>query len=149
MDEIEIEKRIAHITNKLEKLKLSLEKYDVAIKKEIEDEQYIIMRAIERDSEEIIESATRINQELLSDLGIIGETYRDSFEQLTKLKIFDGDKLEKLANLVGFRNRLAHDYLDLDEFVTRKSAKNILRYYPQYLLKIQEYVENKENTDND
>lgn len=142
MNKLEISKRVEYVKTKLKKLEISLKKYE---NKNIdEDDKYIALKAIEKDCEEIIESATRINQEILSELGEIGNTYRESFEKLEKLKLFESkDFVEKLSNTVGFRNRLAHDYIDLNTEITIISAKNILKIYPKYLLKILEYVEKK------
>jgi uncharacterized protein YutE (UPF0331/DUF86 family) len=140
MNRIEINKRIDYISEKLEKLSISLKKYDDSSSDE--NDKYIALKAIERDCEEIVESAVRVNQEILSDLRSIGDTYRDSFEKLKKLKLFEKELLEKLANTTGFRNRLAHDYIDMDEDITIVSAKNILEIYPKYLTYILNYIDN-------
>ena len=141
MNRIEINKRIDYITKKLEKLSLSIKKFESSSD---ENDKYIALKAIERDCEEIVESAVRVNQEILTNSGEIGETYRDSFEKLKSLKIFTSKELlEKLANTTGFRNRLAHDYIDIDDDITIVSAKNILEIYPKYLTKISDYLDNK------
>ncbi len=120
MDEIEINKKVDYITSKLETLNLAIKDY----KKEKENfERYKSLKTIERDCEEIIESAVRINQEILQEEGYVGNTYRESFEMLNKFREFkDKEFLEKLSNSCGFRNRLAHDYINLDEKITVKSA---------------------------
>ncbi len=142
MDEREVYKRIEYIKEKLVTLKLAIVDYE---KETVVFEKYKSLKTVERDSEEIIESATRINQELLSVNGKVGETYRDSFERLVTLGIFKKEEVffEKLCNTIGFRNRLAHDYMNLDEKVTISSAKNILKLYPDYLVKIGKYLKNK------
>lgn len=144
MDKEEIIIRITYIKEKLKRLKKSIDKYD-KYKNVDNDEEYIALRAVERDSEEIIETATKINQEILSDTGEIAMSYRESFEKLTKVKLFNSkDKLflEKLSNTTGFRNRLAHEYMNLNDEITLNSAKVILNIYPKYLLKITEYISN-------
>ncbi len=139
MDKIEINKRIDYITTKLKTLKLALIDWE---KEEKEFEKYKSLKTVERDCEEIIESATRINQEILSINNKIADSYRESFEMLEKLNLFESkDFLEKLSNSTGFRNRLAHDYINLDEIITIKTGKSILNIYPKYLLKIQDYIE--------
>lgn len=138
MDILEIEKRIEYISLKLKMLRLAIDDYK---KQKEEFEIYKVLKTIERDSEEIIESSTRINQEILISFNDIGETYRDSFEKLAKNGVLKKDEfLKKLSNTTGFRNRLAHDYINLDEDITIISAKNILSLYPKYLLKIKEFL---------
>ncbi len=139
MDLLEITNRIHYIIEKLETLKLAIE--DIEKPSLSKFEKYKALKTIERDSEEIIESAIRINQEILSSKLLIGNTYRESFEKLLDIKVItDINLLEKLASTTGFRNRLAHDYINLDEKITISSAKNILKFYPKYLLKIKEYI---------
>ncbi|MFW6286218.1 MAG: type VII toxin-antitoxin system HepT family RNase toxin [Nanoarchaeota archaeon] len=139
MDKLEIEKRINYIIEKLETLKLAIKDYEE--KNLSKYERYKALKTVERDCEEIIESAVRINQEILSQYFIIGNTYRETFEKLLDKKIITNEKnIEKLASTTGFRNRLAHDYINLDDKITIASAKKILKLYPSYLLKIKDYL---------
>lgn len=139
MDKEEINKRVLYIKKKLETLKLAIEDYS---KQEKPFEKYKVIKTIERDSEEIVESATRINQEILSQKNFIAESYRESFEKLFEFEIIIDKKfLEKLANTTGFRNRLAHEYMNLDDKVTFKSAEQLIKLYPKYLMNIVEYLE--------
>ncbi|MCA9496426.1 MAG: DUF86 domain-containing protein [Nanoarchaeota archaeon] len=137
MDRNNIRKRLVHINEKLSKLKFSIEKYEREKDKNL---LYIYLKAIERDCEEIVESAVRVNQEILEFTGEIGATYRESFEKLDSLKLFSKNDILQLANTSGFRNRLAHDYMDLDEKITLESAKKICKIYPNYFLKIEDYL---------
>lgn len=139
MNKEEIKTRIDYIRRKLDTLKRAIDDYETQTDS---FETYKSLKTIERDCEEIVESAIRINQEVLEDTGEIGQTYRESFEKLVELNLFDKDILEKLANTTGFRNRLAHDYMDLDDEITVKTARNILKLYSDYLLKILDYVDN-------
>jgi uncharacterized protein YutE (UPF0331/DUF86 family) len=137
MNHFAIEKRIKHIEKKFETLKLAIIDFEKEQKK---FEKYKALKTIERDCEEIVESAVRINQEVLESVDFFPETYRKSFEELSRFELFPEKELEKLAGTTGFRNRLSHEYLDLDERITLKSAKNILKLYPKYLAKISEFV---------
>lgn len=137
MDVNEIEKRIEYVRKRLVTLKQAISDY----RDSDNFERYKCLKTIERDCEEIIESSTRINQEILGSINIVGETYRDSFEKLKELDVFDDELfLTKIANTTGFRNRLAHDYIDLDEEITIKTSENILNMYPKYLLGIVKFL---------
>jgi len=138
MEKSEINKRVDYITSKLETLNLAIIDYN---ENKVKFERYKSLKTIERDCEEIIESAIRINQEILQDGGKLGGTYRESFELLEDFDEFkDPEFLEKLSNSCGFRNRLAHDYINLDDEITVRSAKKILEIYPNYLLKIKKLI---------
>jgi len=140
MNKEDVVKRLSYIKDNLELLKKTLQKYESSngVDKKIN------LKALERFCEEIIECATRINQEILIENGDIADSYRQSFEKLSELGLFDSEEFtDKLANTTGFRNRLAHDYIDLDVKITVLSAKGILDVYPKYVLNIVEYLEKK------
>ena len=96
--------------------------------------------ALERICEEVVESATRINKEVLKLKNIIPFSYKDEFLKLKKLDIFTDEELEILSKTATFRNELAHEYLDLKNFYTISNIKTILQTYPNYLLKINQYI---------
>ena len=129
-----IYKKITFIKDSLGKLKriLNFRKEE----KDPEKKEFLLLSA-EKKAEEIIESAIKINQTILKEeFNHFSESYYDSFMDLEKLEIFEADSLEKLAKTAGFRNRLAYDYMDLDEKIVGKTLENILKIYPDYLLKI-------------
>lgn len=138
MNKSEIRKRVKYIEEKLETLNLALKDYDIQTKK---FEKYKAFKTIERDCEEIIESAIKINQEISKKNDEVLLTYRESFDSIKNILNFNEREFEKLANSTGFRNRLAHDYMNLDERITILTAINISKIYPKYLLKILEFIE--------
>ena len=71
----------------------------------------------------------------------LSNSYYESFIDLHRLQLFSEDELKVLASTAGFRNRLAHDYLDLHPDITLKSIYKILDIYPPYLKKIKGFVE--------
>jgi uncharacterized protein YutE (UPF0331/DUF86 family) len=139
----EIKKRVEYIEMKLEKLKNSCDKLKSEVTNNNSDETYIILRAIERDSEEIVECSVRINQDILEKKGKLASTYRESFLLLKELKIFENEFLEELGKTVIFRNKLAHEYMGMEDNLVIKNSQKILDLYPKYLLKIIEFIEKK------
>lgn len=140
MENIEQLKRFDYILFKLKKIKLHLEKYSNAQKENDLDMEYVFLRSIERDCEEVVECATKINQEILENHSILANSYRETFEKIQEVGIlFDKNELEELSSTTGFRNRLAHVYMDLDPKITIKSAKKIVELYPKYLIKVKQY----------
>lgn len=98
--------------------------------------------AAQKKAEEIVESAISVNQIILMDkLSKQSENYYKSFSDLAPLKIFSHSRLEELAKTTGFRNRLAHEYVNLDTEVTVKSMEKILKIYPDYIKKVADYID--------
>lgn len=139
MDEARIRKLLSYIEECLNRLDWLMKKRQ----DETDEEQlYLIQGTLERRAEEIIEAAIKINQILLKEKGAMAESYYKSF---TKLEIFSlgKDFLKRLGNTAGFRNRLAHEYMDLEEGITIKTIENILDLYPQYVLEIKKLLGDK------
>lgn len=101
--------------------------------------------AAERWAEEIIESSITINNKLLSKFNIVSTSYYESFILLKKLNLFDNDFIDKIASSASFRNRLAHDYINLDEKILLISLELIPKYYIKYLEEILKYIDNNNN----
>lgn len=96
--------------------------------------------AAEKKAEEIVELAISINQELLKKKGKLGLSYYESFANLAIFGLFTEEELQVLASTAGFRNRLAHEYLDVDPAIALRSMQKILRIYPFYLQKIKQLI---------
>lgn len=113
-----------------------------AVKKTEGDSQDVdlYLFAAEKKAEEIVESAISINQEILFGGNQVGKSYYDTFIDLEKLNLFSKADLKKFANTAGFRNRLVHDYIDIDERIVLNSIEGILKLYPKYIKKILEWL---------
>jgi uncharacterized protein YutE (UPF0331/DUF86 family) len=135
MDKVVIESKISSLLSLLEKLKTILKEYET--NKTLKE---IIFYAAEKKAEEIVELAISINQELLKEKGKISLSYYDSFIDLKSFKSFSEVELKELASTAGFRNRLAHEYLEVNENIAIRSMKNILRIYPPYLQKVKKLL---------
>lgn len=141
MDVNIIIKRLEYIKEKLKDIKYDLGKYD---KVKDERDTKTIQGALERWSEEVVESAVNINNELLLSINKISDSYYNSFMDLKKLNFFDDKLIDKLSNTAGFRNRLAHDYMYLDTKITIESIRNILKLYTKYIIMVYDYIEHLE-----
>ena len=141
MVESEQLKRYDYILFKLKKIKQHLEKYEIAQKENNSDMEYVYLKSIERDCEECVECATRINQHILEKHSLFADSYRETFEKLEKVGIkLNSREIEELSATTGFRNRLAHVYMELDPNITIKSAQKIVSLYPRYLLAVKEHL---------
>ena len=73
-------------------------------------------KAAERLLQELIEAAIDINLYILaaSGAGVPDESYQ-SFIQLGTSRVLDEELARKLAPAAGLRNRLVHEYQDIDD----------------------------------
>ncbi|MFH0838179.1 MAG: HepT-like ribonuclease domain-containing protein [Patescibacteria group bacterium] len=130
------EKRLRYITEALDEMKYALSVYRNAGK----DAKYFYYAA-QKKAEEVIETAITLNQDLIYErLDLMAKSYYNSFTDLDKLNILPIDELKKLASTAGFRNRLAHEYTNLDPQITVDSMEYILKLYPFYLEAMQTYL---------
>ncbi|MFW6025007.1 MAG: type VII toxin-antitoxin system HepT family RNase toxin [Candidatus Woesearchaeota archaeon] len=125
--------KVSYIKECISKLKTYINSYDDS------DEVYEL--AMERISEKIIESAISINKIVLEEEGIYSESYYDSFIKLSEANIFKKDFSKNLASTAGFRNRLAHDYMDINKEISIKTMSKLPRLYKKYLKGIIKYLE--------
>ena len=135
MNKIVIESKIDACTELLHKMKHILAEH--AKNKVLQE---FLLYAAEKKAEEIVELAVSINQELLRDKGKLGLSYYDSFTNLRVFGAFTEDELKLLASTAGFRNRLAHEYLDVNADVALKSMKKMLQIYPPYLMNVTKII---------
>jgi len=98
--------------------------------------------ALERVAEQIVETSIKINKRLLKEKKLFPANYKESFELLKKLDFLDKILIEKLSQTASFRNKLAHDYKDMNNFYSVKNIKNIINIYPAYLNKLIQFLEN-------
>lgn len=132
-----IEKKIKLIQEDLEKLKKFKDYSFDEIAKD-----YYTHKTVERIIEVIINEAIDVNQHLIIELGKgkLPFDYKESFLFLADLKILPKNFTEKIANSVGLRNILVHQYHKLDEKIFYQSIKDCLRQYTQYCGYILKYL---------
>ena len=128
------------IENKIESLIALLEKLGTILKEHhqqgTEKLREFLLYAAEKKAEEVVELAISINQVLLREKGKVSSSYYDSFLDLKLFSVFGDAELRQLASTAGFRNRLAHEYLEVDPDIALKTMKQMLVIYPPYLQKV-------------
>lgn len=135
MNKTVIESKIESLIALMEKLKDILKEREKS-----KSMQEFLLYAAEKKAEESVELAISINQELLKSKGKISPSYYDSFMDLAAFNVFSEAELRELAGTAGFRNRLAHEYLDVDEKIAVRSMERMLKTYPVYLQKIKKII---------
>jgi uncharacterized protein YutE (UPF0331/DUF86 family) len=88
-------------------------------------------KAAERLLQELIEAAIDINLYILaaSGAGVPDESYR-SFIQLGTSGVLGEELARKLAPAAGLRNRLVHEYQDIDDARVWESIQNAQDLFP-------------------
>ena len=103
------------------------------------------IRSAERDFQLIIELASDINAQTVSDMGAqIPDTYRESFKKMVELKVLDEKSLPQFIKSSTLRNILIHEYdFDEDNFIFYNSVKEFMPLYEEYISSIQRYASTK------
>ena len=90
----------------------------------------MLKRAVEREMQLIVESATDINNMILKKQGESpSRDYYNSFIDLAEI-----------APSTGLRNILVHEYQKIDDIIVFKSINNVLNQYLKYIETISRYL---------
>jgi uncharacterized protein YutE (UPF0331/DUF86 family) len=97
--------------------------------------------AAERCLERAIGRMIDINYHLITESGHPPPAdYHASFTYLTKLGILSRDFAEQIASCAGLRNRIAHEYDDIDPRMVYEALRTALRDIPLYLQGVRDYL---------
>lgn len=125
-----IKEKLVYIKELLVKLNIRIEKYEKATN---EEEKETLFAAMSKFVEEIVEIAIKINTLILEDKKDFAASYFESFSRLGKHFKIDESDLKKLAKTAGFRNRIGHEYKNLNTAITLRSFKNLIPVYEKYI----------------
>lgn len=104
-------------------------------------DNYFIRRTTERLLQLIVEVATDINGHIIVENEEKPPTdYYESFIILSKLDIINKDFAQKLAPSTGLRNRLVHEYEEIDDKIVFVSIEKTLKMYRKYIEQINDYL---------
>lgn len=96
----------------------------------------------ERYLERIITRVIDINYHLIVETGNPPpKDYFSSFTELGKMKILPYDFSRKMARYAGLRNRLVHEYNNLDEKKVYQAARSIMKDLSRYFRYIEKFIE--------
>jgi len=91
-------------------------------------------RAIEREIQLIVESATDINNMILKKIGksFLRDCY-NSFIDLAENNVIDMEFAVKIAPSAGLRNILVHGYKKIEDEIVYSSISNVRELYSEYI----------------
>jgi uncharacterized protein YutE (UPF0331/DUF86 family) len=107
------------------------------------EKDYAKAAVVERLLEKIIVRAIDVNQHILSEKGNGSEKvrgYEDTFIVLSELDVYPTEFAKKIAPSAGLRNRLVHEYDDIDSEIIYKSVGDALEQYTKYCDYILDFV---------
>ena len=94
----------------------------------------ITRKLAERLLQETIEAASDLNSHILVEKGFGSpQDYREGFLKLSDAKILTREFCEQLAPAAGLRNRIVHEYEELDDRKVFQSIKTALKLFPKYI----------------
>lgn len=133
-----IKEKLQYQKSLIQKLKIRLNKYKL---EKDEEEKETLFAAMAKFSEEIVESAIKINNRLLEDNKDFASSYYETFSKLRKHYEIDEEIIDKLARTTGFRNRISHEYDKINPEITVISFENIINLYLEYIKIILNIIE--------
>ncbi len=105
---------------------------------------YRDMRIAERDFQLIVDAAVDINTHILLSLGLPPpEKNFDSFVALGRTGVLSEQEAKALAPSTGLRNKLVHEYEDINPELLYRSLKTFSLQYKEYGRLILIYLEGK------
>lgn len=98
-------------------------------------------RAVERLLQETIDAAVDINNHLLRSIGQPpAEDYFGSFVQLGRSGLIDPALADSLAPAAGLRNRIVHEYEELNDEVVLEAAKVARGRFSAYIAAVETHL---------
>jgi len=96
----------------------------------------------ERYLERVIGRMIDVNYHVITDAGHVPpRDYYESFTQLAKLQILPPAFASRIAARTGLRNRLVHEYEDIDPRRIHEGLQTAVRDIPEHLRRIHEHMD--------
>jgi uncharacterized protein YutE (UPF0331/DUF86 family) len=98
-------------------------------------------KGIERLLQETVEAAVDVNLHLLRIHGaVIPTDYFTSFTELGRQGVIPGDLADRLAPSAGLRNRLVHQYDEIDDAIVLRAVGEARRLFGAYVTAVEQFV---------
>lgn len=134
------------INKKLRSIALYLQEIKPTLDRPFKDfhKNYHYMRTAERDIQLIVDAAVDINIHILLEQGgAPPETNFGSFIEMEKLAIGPAGLFKTLAKSAGLRNKLVHEYEEIDPLILYRSLQKFIPLYHRYGKAIIQFISKK------
>lgn len=102
---------------------------------------FIKKRAVERLILLLVEVATDINSYVIVEIGKNPPTdYYDSFIKAIEIGLISKQLGEKLAPSAGLRNRLVHEYDEINDDIVFNSINEVTKLYTTFIKEVNDYL---------
>jgi uncharacterized protein YutE (UPF0331/DUF86 family) len=96
---------------------------------------------VERYLERIIGRMIDVNFHLISESGRAPpKDYYDSFIELGKMDILPTEFAAHIAHAAGLRNRIAHEYDEVDAVKIHAALAKVTKEFPEYLRLVRDFI---------
>lgn len=100
------------------------------------------LRTLERNFQLIVDEVLDINQHFIKELNLsVPDDFESTFSVLAENKILPESFANKIAPVVGLRNRLVHRYEEIDNKIFVQSFKKGYPDFKKYIKYIYQYME--------
>jgi len=98
-------------------------------------------KAVERLLQELVEAAVDANLHVLRARGRTpASDYYSSFIAMGEAGVLDRDLAERLAPAAGLRNRLVHEYDEIDDAIVLQAVTTALTDFRDYVAAVERFV---------
>lgn len=102
-------------------------------------------RFVERTLQMVIEACLDAGNHIISDEGWSeAETNREIFIRLNEKKVISSALLENLLQMASFRNRIVHDYAEINPEIVFGILKNHLKDFESYVSEILKWIDSQD-----
>jgi len=134
------------IRDKLEQIKLYYQELEQLFQYSLEDirKDFMKYRSAERILQLIVDEMLDINNHLISRLNLASpDDFQSTFKILAENNILPEQFAEKIAPVVGLRNRLVHRYEKIDLGLALKHMQKEKEDFREYVKLIEKYLSKK------
>lgn len=131
------------IQEKLKRIKLYYNELEGIFKSSLEEikNDYTKYHAAERLLQLIVDEMLDINNHLIARLDLeVPDDFQSTFKTLAEAKIIPEQFAQKIAPVVGLRNRLVHRYEKIDLDLTLSQIKREREDFKKYCYLIEKYL---------
>lgn len=125
--------------NELNRYLRQLKKHE-GVKKEKLKEDLDKLWSIERGLQLCVQIILDIGNHILSEKGLVVESYSEIFKELVKLEVIPEHFGNRIKGMAGFRNILVHEYTEVDIEVIEKVLNNSLNDFKKFAYYVDDYL---------
>lgn len=101
-------------------------------------------KATERLLQEVVEAASDVNAHVLTNLGSAPpKDYYEGFVEMGRKGPLSGELAASLAPSAGLRNRIVHDYDEIDDGIVLDAVGEARRLFPSYVAAVERFLEDR------